>query len=50
MDEKNYKSLGWCGGFNIAIGVISIVMGIAAGVILIVSGAKVLSAKNKMIF
>ena len=50
MNEKNYKSLGWCGGFNIAIGVTSIVLGIAAGVILIVNGAKILSAKNKMIF
>ena len=49
-DEKTFKLLGHAGAIDIAFGVISIVAGIAGGVILIVSGAKLLGSKSKIIF
>lgn len=50
MEEKAYKIMGQSGGLNIALGVVAIVAGIAGGVLLIVSGARLLSAKSKLIF
>ncbi len=49
MDEHTYKVLGSTGGLNIAFGVISIIVGVAAGVLLIVSGAKLLGSRKKII-
>jgi hypothetical protein len=49
MDEQTYKVLGGTGGLNIAFGVISIVAGIAAGVLLIISGAKLLGSRKRVI-
>ncbi|WP_026651994.1 hypothetical protein [Butyrivibrio proteoclasticus] len=49
MDEHTYKVLGSTGGLNIAFGVISIVAGIATGVLLIVSGAKLLGSRKRII-
>ena len=49
MDEHTYKVLGSTGGLNIAFGVISIIAGVAAGVLLIISGAKLLGSRKKMI-
>ncbi len=49
MDEHTYKVLGGTGGLNIAFGVISIVAGIATGVLLIISGAKLLGSRKKII-
>lgn len=49
MDEHTYKVLGSTGGLNIAFGVISIVAGIAAGVLLIISGAKLLGSRKRII-
>ena len=49
MDEHTYKVLGGTGALNIAFGVISIVAGIAAGVLLIISGAKILGSRKKII-
>ena len=43
MEEKTYKLMGNTGAINITFGVVSIIAGVAAGVILIVSGAKLLS-------
>lgn len=50
MEEKTYKLMGNTGAINIAFGVISIVAGVAAGVILIVSGGKLLSGRKKILF
>ncbi|MDD3369429.1 MAG: hypothetical protein PHP50_11195 [Lachnospiraceae bacterium] len=50
MEEKTYKTMGHAGGMNITIGVIAIVAGIACGVMLIVSGAKLLAGKSKILF
>lgn len=49
MDEHTYKVMGTTGGLNIAFGVISIVGGIAAGVLLIIGGAKLLGGRKKII-
>lgn len=48
--EKLYKSLGVAGAASIAIGVIVMVTGIAAGILSIVTGAKLLKSKKGMIF
>ena len=47
MTEKTYKVMGLAGGANIAIGIISIVVGVTTGIILLVSGGKLLGAKSK---
>ncbi len=49
MDEHTYKVLGSTGGLNIAFGVVSIIAGVAAGVLLIISGAKLLGSRKKII-
>ncbi len=49
MNEKIYKVMGGAGALNIAFGVISIVVGIATGVLLIISGGKLLSGRKNII-
>ncbi len=48
--EKLYKQLKTVGGFNIAIGVILIVFGIARGILNIVSGASLLKNRKNILF
>ncbi|MBR6325512.1 MAG: hypothetical protein IKR61_01795 [Lachnospiraceae bacterium] len=50
MDEHVYKVMRGTGGWNIALGIVSIVLGIGAGILLIISGAKLLGEKGKIIF
>ncbi len=50
MEEKIYKTMSGSGALNITLGVIAIVAGIAGGVLLIVSGAKLLAGKSKIMF
>lgn len=50
MEEKVYKTMGGAGALNIVVGVISIVTGLACGVLLIVGGAKLLSQKRNILF
>lgn len=50
MDEKIFKTMTKSGALNITLGVISIVTGIATGVLLIIGGAKLLSGKNDITF
>jgi len=50
MEEKAYKVMGQSGAWNIALGVIAIVMGVAGGVLLVVSGARLLAVKSKLLF
>lgn len=50
MTEKAYKTMGVTGAGNIAIGVIVMVLGVAAGVIAIVSGAKLLKNREGLTF
>ena len=46
MTEKTYKVMGLAGGANIAIGII----GVTTGIILLVSGGKLLGAKKGLTF
>lgn len=50
MKEEIYKTMNSAGAGNIAIGSILIVLGVAAGVIAIVSGAKLLTKKDDLLF
>lgn len=50
MEERIYKIMGGSGALNIVIGVVSLVAGITGGVLLIISGAKLLSGKSKILF
>ena len=48
--EKIYKIMRGAGALNIVLGVISLVVGIAAGVLLIISGGKLVSGKSRILF
>lgn len=50
MDEKTYKKMKSSGAMNLVIGVISIVAGLTAGVLLIISGARLLGHKPENLF
>lgn len=50
MSEKAYKTMGITGAANIAIGIIVMVVGIATGVIALVSGARLLKNREGMMF
>lgn len=50
MEEKIYKTMSGSGALNIAVGVITLVAGITGGILLIISGAKLLSSKSKILF
>ncbi len=50
MDEKLYKKVKSTGALNLVFGIIVMVTGIAAGVMLIVSGAKLLAHKSDNLF
>ena len=50
MNEKAYKTMGITGGANIAIGIVIIVIGLAAGVISIVCGTNLLRNKEGLTF
>ncbi len=39
-----------CGAVNLTIGVLALVGGIVSGILLIISGAKLLSGRSKIIF
>lgn len=49
MDEKVYKTMGISGGGSIAIGICVLVTGIASGVLLVISGAKLLKSRKRLI-
>ena len=48
--EKLYKTLGFTGAASIVIGIVVIVIGVAAGILSIVTGAKLLNSKKGLIF
>lgn len=47
MNEKAYKAMGLAGAAGIAVGIVVTVIGIAAGVISIISGARLLKEKKR---
>ncbi len=50
MEEKVYKTMKGAGSMNIVLGIVSIAAGVAAGVLLIISGAKLIAGKSKILF
>ncbi len=50
MEERTYKIMGGSGALTIAVGVVAQVVGTASGVLLIISGAKLLAGRNKILF
>ena len=46
MSEKIYKAMKNTGALNIAVGIVTLVKGIASGILLIVSGANLLKKKK----
>lgn len=50
MDEKLYKTIGLSSACSIAIGIITLVFGVTSGVLLIVSGGRLLKSRgNRLI-
>lgn len=50
MNEKIYKTMTRCGAGNVAMGIVLLVSGITAGVLMIVSGTKLLKRKTEITF
>ena len=50
MNEKAYKTMSRVGGWNIALGVVSLVTGMVIGVGSIIVGAKLLKDKSNITF
>ena len=50
MNEKLFKSIKNAGGSTLALGIVTICVGIATGVLLILNGAKMLAAKSDTLF
>jgi len=50
MEEKTYNLMGNTGTFNMVLGICSIIIGISVGVLLIVSGANLLTDRKKLTF
>ena len=49
MDEKVYKTIGFSGAANLAIGICILVTGIASGILLILNGANLLKSKRRIL-
>ncbi|MBR3307455.1 MAG: hypothetical protein IKI75_09430 [Lachnospiraceae bacterium] len=50
MEERAYTVMKRTGGWNIALGIVTMVVGLSAGVLLIIGGAKLLSNKSNIMF
>lgn len=50
MEEKVYKTMSGAGAMNIVLGVIALAVGAATGVLLIISGAKLIAGKSRILF
>lgn len=50
MEEKVYKTMRGTGALNIVLGVISLAAGITGGILLIISGSKLISRKSGIMF
>ncbi|MBU3874600.1 hypothetical protein HGO97_002085 [Faecalicatena sp. AGMB00832] len=48
--EKAYKTMSGAGAANIVLGIIMIVTGVAAGIITVINGARLLKNKHEITF
>ncbi len=49
-NEKTYKTLSAVGGGTIALGIVVLLTGLTAGVLMIINGGRLLSAKKDLTF
>ena len=49
MNEKIYKTMSRTGSCSIAVGIVTLVTGITAGVLMIVSGSRLLKRKSDIL-
>lgn len=49
MNEKIFKTMKSTGAGNLAVGIVILVTGISAGILLIVNGARLLKCKSKVL-
>ncbi len=50
MGERVYKIMGGSGAWNIALGIVTIAVGVTSGILLIISGSKLLKNRTSIIF
>ena len=50
MEEKVYKTMNGSGALSIAAGIVTLVVGVGCGILMIISGAKLLANKSKILF
>ena len=50
MEEKTFRTMRGTGVTNLVLGIVSLMVGVATWVLLIISGAKLLSGKSKIMF
>ncbi len=50
MNERVYKTMRNVGGWNIALGVVVIVVGVSVGILQIIHGGRLLGAKKDVTF
>ena len=50
MNEKAYKTMARCGAGNIALGIVVPVSGVAAGILVLINGIKLLKRKAEITF
>ena len=50
MNEKAYKTMSGVGAGNLVLGIIVLVAGVTAGVLMIVNGARLLKRKSELLF
>lgn len=50
MNEKIFKSIKKAGAKSLSVGIATICVGVAAGVLMIINGAKLLSTKSDTLF
>lgn len=50
MEEKTYRAMSLGGTAGIVTGVISIIVGVACGIVMIVAGARLLAERRNILF
>lgn len=50
MNEKVFKTMSVTGAMNVAVGIVLVVIGLAAGILSIVSGARLIKERKKLTF
>lgn len=50
MNEKIYKTMTRCGAGSVALGIIVLITGITSGVLMLISGARLLKRKSEITF